>query len=213
MKHIIFYDTEIAKAIPDKKPRIEGIEYCDGWNDHAGMGLTVIGVYDFTAEMPMVYTEDNLDDFKFLVGRNHWMIGFNNINFDNKLLAANGLSVPRENCFDLLQAIWEADGLPIPETLVNGEKVAFSPQRHGGYGLDACAMANFNEGKSGDGASAPIDWQRGLRGKVISYCLRDVLLTMKLWRRMVNLGEIKHPKNGGTLRIDLPQFNQHKANA
>jgi hypothetical protein len=176
------------------------------------MGIACLGAYDFTTEMPMVFCEDNLDTFGKLLINEPVLIGFNNINFDNKLLAANGIDIPREICFDLLHAIWEADGLPVPGTLVDGEEVRFDGRRHGGYGLDAVCMANFNEGKSGDGALAPVDWQRGRYGKVISYCLRDVMLTMKLWRRMINLGEIKHPKNPGTtLRFDLPQFREYKA--
>lgn len=213
MKHIIFYDAEIEKAIPDRNGRrIEGIEYCEGWSDHQGMGITCVCAYDFTTEMPMVFLKDNLDSFGHLLLRDSVLIGFNNINFDNRLLAANGIDVPRERCFDLLHAIWEAAGLPVPGTLAGGEEVQFDPRRHGGYGLDACAMVNFNEGKSGDGALAPVDWQRGRHGKVISYCLRDVMLTMKVWRRMINLGEIKNPKAPErTLRFDLPQFANYKA--
>ncbi len=40
-----------------------------------------------------------------------------------------------------------------------------------------------------------------------------LMLTFKLWRRAVNLGEITHPKSQSTgrkLRIDLPQFREHK---
>jgi len=214
MRDIIFYDIEIKKAIPDRNGgRLPAIEYCEGWYDHKNMGITTIGIYNFTREMPAVICEDNIKDFERMLKGNAWMIGFNNINFDNKVIdAAWGVEVPREICFDLLQAVWEAAGLPIPGTLVNGEQVQFDPKRHGGYGLDACAMANFSEGKSGDGATAPVDWQRGNYGKVISYCLRDVMLTFKLWRRMINLGEIVHPKiRGGTLRIELPQFVQYRA--
>ena len=40
---MIIYDCEIIKAIEDKKhPRIEGIEYCDGWKDFTGMGLACV---------------------------------------------------------------------------------------------------------------------------------------------------------------------------
>jgi len=215
MRDIIFYDIEIKKAIPDRNgQRLVGIEYCDGWGDHASMGIATIGIYNFTREMPAVICGDNIKDFERLLTRDPapWLIGFNNINFDNKVIdAAWGVEVPREICCDLLQVIWEAAGLPVPGTLVNGEEVRFDPKRHGGYGLDACAMANFSEGKSGDGAMAPVDWQRGNYGKVISYCLRDVMLTFKLWRRMISLGEILNPKTNNPLRIELPQFTQYKA--
>ena len=40
----LIYDIEIIKAIPSKNgERITGIEYCEGWKDHANMGISVIG--------------------------------------------------------------------------------------------------------------------------------------------------------------------------
>ena len=44
---MLICDIEIVNAIPDRnKPNEPGIEYCAGWNDHANMGVSVIGAYD-----------------------------------------------------------------------------------------------------------------------------------------------------------------------
>jgi len=44
----IIYDIEIAKAIPSKsEPKEEGVEYCKGWGDHAGMGIACLCAHDY----------------------------------------------------------------------------------------------------------------------------------------------------------------------
>lgn len=48
---MLIYDVEIKKAIPFKNaPRIEGIDYCGGWNDYVNMGISVVGVYDYSTD-------------------------------------------------------------------------------------------------------------------------------------------------------------------
>lgn len=44
---VIVYDIEIIKAIPGRNgEREEGIEYAEGFHDHANLGVSVIGAYD-----------------------------------------------------------------------------------------------------------------------------------------------------------------------
>lgn len=199
----VFYDLEILRAIPDRSgQRLAGIEYCEGWDDHANMGVSVLCAYDFANELPLVYCADNLSAFVGLVSRADWLIGFNNRRFDNRVLACNGIEVPDGKTLDLLAEIWKAAVL---------DPDIFEPATHGGYGLDAVCAANFGSGKTGNGALAPVEWQRGQIGKVISYCLSDVQLTFRLWRKIINTGEIINPKTGKELEITLPQFGQFKA--
>ena len=199
----VFYDIEIEKAILGKgQSPIPGIEYCAGFDDHANAGVSVLCAYDFANELPLVYCKDNLAQFQTLVERADWLIGFNNLRFDNQVLRHNGINVPEEKTVDLLREIWRAEGLN-PDV--------FDPRTHGGYGLDMVCIANFGSGKTGNGALAPVEWQRGQIGKVISYCHSDVQLTARVWRRIINLGELKHPKTNGTIKIELPQFNRFKA--
>jgi len=197
-KDIIFYDLEILLAIPNKNgAREEGINYCAGWSDYSNMGISCLCAYNATRELPLVYCADNLREFQVVTDNAAYLIGFNNARFDNRVLAANGITVPEEKTVDLLAEIWKANGLD-PDN--------FEWQTHGGYGLDVVCAANFNEGKSGNGALAPVDWQRGRIGSVISYCIRDVMLTYWLGRRMVETGAIVNPKTGAALKVELPQL-------
>jgi hypothetical protein len=51
------------------------------------------------------------------------------------------------------------------------------------------------------GDLAPVEWQRGNRGAVIDYCMRDVML---LWRLIEKLPELIDPVTGKTVSLELP---------
>jgi RNase_H superfamily len=195
MNNIIVYDLEIIKAIPTKEPRIEGIEYCKGWQDHANMGVSVIGAYDFEADRYRVFTQDNWSEFVDLFHSGATMAGFNSIPFDNAVLKASGIvDIPEEQSCDLLREIWKTAGLgPV-----------FQYPSHAGYSLDAVAKANGLQGKTGNGALAPVDWQRGEIGKVIDYCLMDVAITAKLIKLVIAQGELRSPVTGELIQVRSP---------
>jgi hypothetical protein len=52
-----------------------------------------------------------------------------------------------------------------------------------GYSLNDLAQANLNIEKTGSGAIAPQLWQKGDKGKVIDYCLNDVMLLKELYQQ------------------------------
>ncbi len=204
----LVYDIEIVKAIPDRhNPPIAGIEYCRDWTDVASMGIACICAYDYVEERYRVFGEGNWQDFLLLTQKRAPLVGFNNINFDNQVLAAtltdrlknevSGLFepfVPEQLCYDLLREIWLANGLgPV-----------FVPATHGGYGLDAVASANGLGRKTGNGALAPVWWQQGQYGRVIDYCLQDINLTRKLFDLAVE-NKVKDPKTGRILNLRAPQ--------
>lgn len=184
---MIIYDCEIIKAIQGKdETRIEGIEYCEGWKDHSNMGISIIGAYDYETFRYRVFAADNFKEFQELVDSTDLVIGFNSLAFDNRLCAAHGITVRDDKSYDLLVEIWKGAGL-------SGE---FKYPSHVGFGLDACVRTNFNLSKTGDGALAPVDWQRGKFGKVVDYCLNDVHLTKALIDLVVVLDGIKDPRGG-----------------
>jgi hypothetical protein len=192
MKAIIF-DCEIVKAIPSsKEPRIEGIEYCGGWGSHDDMGISVIGVYEYGVDQYHVFMRDNFPAFIDLVKSCDLCIGFNNIGFDNKLVKAV-LGHDINNSYDLLSEVWQAAGLPS----------YFAGSKSGGYGLDACAVANGLPGKTGKGALAPVLWQQGKFGTVCDYCLNDVAVTRKLIDKVL-AGTFLDPKTGRWLNVKKP---------
>lgn len=195
--NIIIYDCEIKRGIPARgEEKIPGIEYCKGWGDHRGMGVSVTGVHEHATGRTRVFCDDNVDEMLELMARADLLVGFNNIGFDDKLLGAtfedfNDITTPR---YDLLSETWRAAGL----------KPSWgSPKTHGGFGLDAMCEANWEVNKTGHGAMAPVDWQRGNIGKVIDYCLNDILMTLMFLNAAIRGDAIINPK-GGTLKLRDP---------
>jgi len=183
---MIIYDCEIKKAIADENhSAIDGIEYCDGWKDFVNMGISCIGAYDYITGRYRVFCEDNFDEFQKLVDRHNVVVGFNSIAFDNRLLAANGISVETEKSYDILVAIWKGAGL----------SAEFSDPSHIGFGLDDVCKTNFGLDKTGHGPTAPVLWQQGKIGAVIDYCLNDVYLTKMLLDHIHSHEWIKDPRD------------------
>ena len=180
---MLIYDIEIVNAIPDRnRPNEPGIEYCEGWNDHANMGVSVIGAYDAIEDRFRVFTKESFGDFETLASNRH-VIGFNSIHFDDQVLKANGVNVTTH--WDLLQELWVAAGL--------GR--TFEYPSHAGFGLNATALANGFGGKTGWGGHAPVQWQRGEYGNVIDYCLEDVRLTWRLVKQVLEVGALRDPRD------------------
>ena len=186
---MIVYDVEIKKAIPNKnEEKIPGIEYCNGWNDLTGMGISCICAYDYKTDRYNVFCEDNFGAFQDLLNQESTDIltGFNIQNFDNKLIEAHGIHIPETVLIrDLLQDLWKQCG------------------RVKGLGLDPMCKANGIEGKNGKGALAPVAWQQGKIGEVIDYCLHDVWMTAALIDKAGLNGCLVNP-NGGI--INLPAW-------
>lgn len=181
---MIIYDIEIKKCIPPYKgqPKSE-YEYCAGWHDHKEMGVSSITVYDYNSDEYHVFMDDNMDDFRKMLSDEITVgdpvIGFNSLNFDNKVIYANGLVENLEELdavsYDLLQEIWKA------VSGTEGRTDNFNPAVHAGYGLDImCSMNNIGR-KSGNGALAPENFQDGRYGTLINYNLHDVWLTKQLF--------------------------------
>lgn len=201
---MLIYDLEIYSAIPNPKEEpLSDIVYCKGWHDHAGMGITVIGAYDYETDRYHVFCKDNFSGFLDLLATHPCVVGFNNIGFDNKVILAQVEGSVRENLgkylnvasYDILVEIWRSLGL---------DPFKFWYGTHGGYGLDAMCEANFGTKKTGNGALAPVDWQRGNIGTVIDYCLNDVKLTKQLLDTILRVGILKSPKGGFLENIRKP---------
>ena len=175
---MIIFDIEIANAIPPKNGElIPDIKYAKGWDYPATMGIACIGVYDYTKDTYRVFGEYELEDFQNLIEKHDSFIGFNNIGFDNKVLRAFDVKISDKKSYDILAEIYSALG-----------------SRQKGCKLDNVIEANFGSaGKTGNGADAPILWQRGFHTKVIDYCLNDVRLTKKLLDKIIRFGYLNSP--------------------
>lgn len=192
---MIIYDVETEKAILGRNEKADqGIDYCAGFGDFANMGISVIGVYDYSVERPRVFLEDNFEEFQKLIDAAECVVGFNNHKFDNKLLDANNIKIPLEKSYDILEEIWKSLGIG----------TNFHPETHGGLSLDALVYANFKICKNGKGADAPKLWQCGRQGEVIDYCLADVELTRRLTEKILKSGKLRNPKTNLDICIRRP---------
>lgn len=201
MKGII-YDCEIVKCVPAGQilPRYE---YCRGWNDFDGMGISCIGVADLQSGRLWAFSDvvpppaakafgiNSLSDFQQLVyqaqksGEAIW--GFNSHKFDDKLCRTNGIAIQTD--FDLLEEVRLA---AFGSTRWEDQPPGYT------YSLDAIARANGMK-KTGSGAEAPQWWQDGHYSKVIDYCLNDCSITRELILKF-HAGELKDPNTGKILK-------------
>lgn len=197
----LIYDIEIVKGILGRsEDPLEDIEYCAGWHDHANMGISVICAWDCLTGRPRVFLEDNFGEFCALMEAREFLVGFNNIGFDNKVIRAAGLPIYRDMDFwsyDILAEMWRSAGL---------DPTKFYWKTHGGYKLDDTAKVNLDGAhKTGHGALAPVQWQRGEIGAVVDYCMADVMLTKGLFDRIVEHGILLSPKDANrVLKLRRP---------
>ena len=202
----IVLDVEIQKCIPDKwnanaSSEINPITghpylFCEGWEDHAGMGIGCVCVWDCLENMPLVFDWSNIGELKALIQQRQLVVGFNTINFDNKVLAANNVEIPTWKSFDLFAEVLKVEGLE---------------RSDGGRTVDDFARVNFGMQKSAHGSEAPKMYQRGEIARLHSYCLRDVMLERRLWVRAVE-GTLIHPKTRKVIELPIPEaFRKVKA--
>jgi hypothetical protein len=198
MKALV-YDLEIVKAILGKNEKqIPGIEYCQGWHDHANMGISVLCAYEYETGRYRTFCQDNLGAFVDLAKSQDLLVSFNGLAFDNKVIEAciPGVTFDYQpdHDYDLLVEAWAGAGLG----------PTFNFRTHGGYGLDAICERNLNIRKTSTGAFAPVLWQQGAVGAVIDYCLNDVWMTKCLFDLVLHQGWITSPKTGGQLTMRRP---------
>ena len=189
---MIILDVEIKKGIlgRDDSP-LPGIEYCGGWRDFAGMGVSVVCTYHIETRLTRVFLEEDFAELQAYL-KTDSTAGFNTRRFDLPLLEHHGIVVDQALHFDGLEQIWLALDL---------DPDRFYWKTHGGWSLDNVMTATFGLAKSGHGAMAPVWWQQGKRGKVIDYCCRDVWLEGKLVEHLRAGAPVFKEANGAPVRV------------
>lgn len=189
MANFLIYDCEIINCIPgrdgEKNPEFS---YCAGWNDHANMGISVIGLYSSLWDSTAHLVDKDFHRMEPIAAQHDWIVGFNSRNFDDRLLAANGISI--KTTYDLLEEARIAAGW--------GATYDTVPRGYS-YSLQALAIAN-GDSKSGSGELAPMLWQMGKHQEVIDYCLQDIHVTRKILELGL-AGELLDPNTGEKLRL------------
>lgn len=186
------YDLEIAKLIPASGKTCADYEYCTGWDDHAGMGISVIGLQVGDTSPRPIFTAAEFDgQLEYLDIT--CLIGFNSKAFDDKVMAAHGSTLAVTH-YDLLEEVRIAAGFSADYRSV---------PRGYSYALGAVAEAN-GMAKTGSGELAPKLWQDRDFAAVIKYCLNDVTITAELLYLGLK-GALIDPNTGNKLQLrDLP---------
>ena len=205
----LVYDCEIIKMIPVRGSpiqKLDGLEYCGGWEDFENMGISVICTADLDSDNYHIFLHPDsseivsqiwtpllnatIYDFEDFV-QSSTMYGFNSRKFDDNLCQANGINLKTD--FDLLEQV---------RLSAYGSIEWYNCPKGCTYKLDALAQANGLGGKTGSGELAPKLWQQGKQKEVIDYCMNDVRLTKELILKFKagklidpNTGLILHPVN------------------
>jgi DEAD/DEAH box helicase domain-containing protein len=156
-----------------------------GWNNTDKMGVSVAVVYCIQTGEYTAYREEQVGLMIERLSSAKMILGFNNIGFDNKVLAGYGLNSFRGTfVFDILADIRSITG-----------------QR---FSLDKLAQSTLNVGKSADGLQA-LEWYKQGRFDLIEeYCTKDVEVTKDLFMFGVEKGFIHAPmKDGSLIRIPV----------
>lgn len=183
----LVYDLEIVNMIPDRNGfMFPKYSYCRGWQDHKGMGISVIGYWSSKDES-LYYTLDP-EVFGVVAAQHDLIVGFNSASFDDNVLAVNRVNV--QTGYDLLEQVRIAAGF---------DKSYQSVPSGYSYKLDAIAKAN-GMAKMGSGELAPQLWQDGKKQEVIEYCLHDVEITVDLLHLGLE-GSLVDPNTGKLLKL------------
>lgn len=172
---ILTFDLEIKKGVPDKnEPKIEGIEYCEGWEDKKKMGIS-LGCARLSWENRFkFYDELNILDLITDFQAADLVVGFNIWNFDTPLLKATliRLGLPEETgmagkCYDLFADIQNSH----PPEVGRYAK---------GWKMGQVGKGTLGIEKDGEGAMAPVLYQQGRMAELATYLLQDVNINSQL---------------------------------
>ena len=185
MNEFLVYDCEIKRAIPDKGQVLD-IEYCKGWSDYEGMGISVIGWYDNRNQTYGVYFENELDVFQEHFRSMEYVVGFNSLCFDTPLLVTHGCSIDEVLQYDIMDSVLQGFGRR--------------------YSLNDLAEKNCGLEKEEQSVNIPLLWQSGKKSQVINHCLRDVRLTLALYEEILMTGELIRPDGSDVCYMMEPQW-------
>lgn len=171
-------------------------EYAPSWEHYSEMGLACCGVWDLKENEFLVFFNDerygtDIKELQELIDSREFIVGHNNVKFDNNLLKINGIDLSRTKTVDFIRMLWRKAKLSLTERT----------DQHRGYSLDAIAAMNGSR-KSGHGVDAPVLFQKEQIGKLLRYNQKDVMILRKLFLRSLD-GTLNHPITGNKIKLDL----------
>lgn len=181
---ILTFDIEIRNKVPDKnEPPNPQFRYCQGWKDHAGMGISFLGAHCSWTRRVTFFDESNILDFMGLVAKADIITGYNIVGFDIGVLKATLERLGHDTETGMKGKIYDPLG-DIRQTL--------RTQFPKGWTLDNVVKSTLGAEKSGDGAMAPELWQKGRYAELINYLYQDVFLEASLFQHIWKNGFVKN---------------------
>ncbi len=142
------------------------------------LGISVLGIYDYASSKAWVVREERIAEVFPFLEKASYIIGYNIVKFDLEVLQAYYPGDVRTfPSFDLMEDIKRKIGRRIA--------------------LDEVVFATLGEKKIGHGLKAVEDFKKGNWKELEEYCLKDVMLTKKLFDFGVKNGKIFYPTEAG----------------
>lgn len=183
-RDIVVFDLEIKNEIGKN-----GVT----WDTYEKMGISVGVSFSFRTLEYRIFMDDNIADLAEQLNQAELAVGFNILGFDLPLLNATvpGKLKPRAemNVYDMLEQSRISMGWD------PGKRYDKYPV---GLKLDNHLRGTFGDNykKTEAGADAPLFWQRGQLGRLVSYCVADVKRECSLFRHVWDRGEYTTDTHG-----------------
>lgn len=175
---IVTFDLEIAK---DPKE-------CGGWNFPERFGVSTVILYKHHSNDFLICDDKDYNLAQEELKNSDVIISYNGIGFDYPVLfeKKKGTKPDFGIWIDLMQIVWDALG-----------------KREKGWKLYQICEATLGIGKNDDGALAPEMYKKGQWGRLINYCLQDVIMTVRLAKFAAKYGYVKNARQKLKLK-ELP---------
>jgi len=136
------------------------------------LGVSVVGVYDYSTDQFLTFEEPELFKLEELMSGASLIIGFNSKYFDYPVLQAyfKRITLERLPTLDLMEQLAQVVGYRV--------------------GLDALSKSTLGEQKSSHGLEALKWFKEGRIDEVKKYCLQDVKLTRDLYEYGLKHGSV-----------------------
>jgi len=156
-----------------------------GWHNAHKMGISCAVLYDSKTDAYISYLEDQIGRLIDTLKQFDLIVGFNIRRFDYRVLS-----------------VYTTEDMADLPTLDLIESV----HRHLGYrvSLDNLAIASLGEKKTADGLQALRWWKEGNISDLVTYCKKDVEITLAIYRFGQDNGYVLfHNKAGQAVRVPV----------
>lgn len=175
MGHKLVFDLETKRTF----------EEVGGQNNPQALGVSVVGVYNYSDDKFSIFREKELGGLEKLMAAAELLIGFNSKHFDNQVLQPyfNNLQLSQIPHLDMLEIIKAELGFRIK--------------------LDNLAQTTLLSGKSGSGLDAIRHYRLGEWENLEKYCLADVRITRDIYEYGLHHGYLYYLESGSPTKVKI----------